>query len=78
MLLQVPDHSYLEGRAVVRIEIATADQVLRKATFPIARPGPDGGDEFRLVDQAELVSEEPDCIAASPRPMVFRAPLGFF
>ena len=58
MLLEVQRHHRLDARTLLGVEVATADEVLRQRSLPVARPRLKRRHELRLVDQAVLQRQQ--------------------
>ena len=56
-LLVEPDHR-LDHAALVGVQVAAVDQVFRDLAALVATPGPEGGDELVLIDQAVLEGKQ--------------------
>ena len=57
MLLEVARHQSLDGRSVVGLEVAAADEVVGQVESLVARPRLERGNKLDLVDQAVLQGE---------------------
>jgi hypothetical protein len=58
--LDVASHQSLDGRAIVRVQLAAGFQMVGQALGFIERSRLEGGDKLGLVDQAVLKGEQPE------------------
>ena len=58
MFLVVQPHHRLDRGPSIGVQVAAVDQVFGHRAALVATPGPEGGDELGLIDQAVLEREQ--------------------